>query len=269
MIYTRGNPPYMDQPCILWDNKLKYSTISATHGADGSDPLQALGPQTYDAWTTISPLTGNAWIDAEFSSAVECRCVGIAAHNLGTRGTGVFVVQYDDGGTMVTIGNFNLADNGPALMIFDMASSTKWRFIVSPGDGSRGAIGTLFLGNLLRIPGAIGEGYVPIDAARRIEIKNSVSLGGQFIGSRIRRGGIETEATFGPVPRDFVDGAAFKAFRNHYDSGGTFFYAGCPSLMPDDVGYCWRPDGSSELRPSYSAGGSLAALTIGLAGYGA
>jgi hypothetical protein len=128
------------------------------------------------------------------------------------------------------------------------------------------SFGVIKLGKRLVIPGGVLSGHVGINHANRVDLLNNTSIRGQFLGNRIIRLGAETNINFGLVERSFVDNDMLM-FESHYNSGRTFFYAGSPLNYPEDYGYCWRPEGGSELRPSYEEGGDLMQLDMDVSVY--
>lgn len=262
LIVISGAPADPGQPMALYSNALARGTLAASSTAAGSYAANILGPQTYDGW---QPAAMPATLAVTLAAAESCDACAIAAHTLGSAGATVYVERWT-GAAWVIMAQASPTDNLPVLMIWPAASAAQWRLRVT--GSAAPVLGVAMIGLRLIFPAPVRPPYVPADAARRVDMTAQRTLGGHYAGAVIKRREVETEAAFGPLPRSFADGA-LRAFRDHYDAGGTFFFAGGPEAMPQDVAYCWRPDGASELRPAYGAGGLWAAVTMRMAGYGA
>lgn len=252
---TDTNLPMLLYYSIFEDGDVTVSSETA----DGAG-ANALEDTTFDFWT---PATFPAQITVDYGSAVECDCVGIAAHDAGTNGSTYVVQSSDDGSAWTT--RFSLAPltNDTVLGIFPAISARYWRVRCSTAISSTGVIK---LGKRLIIPGGVLSGHVSVNHSHKIELLNNTSIKGQFLGNRILRIGAETEINFGLLETSFVDND-MAVFEAHYNSGRTFFYAGSPLSYPEDYGYCWRPEGADELRPSYQEGGTLMQVDMAVSVY--
>lgn len=260
MIHVSAAPADLDKPCILWRNLLAEGVLVASSAAVGTAAENALGPQTYDC-LTFGAMPGT--LSVTMGAAVSCDACAIAAHNLGSMGATVYVERWT-GAAWEVMAEATPADDLPLMLVWPVASAAQWRLrFVGPAAVS---VGVVFLGARLVIPATIRAGYVPADHAARVDLISAETLGGEFAGAVVWRRGREIDAALNAVPRAFVDGALVP-FRDYHDAGGAFFWAGCPSVMPNDLAYCWRREG--ELRPSYSAGGYWADFSLRMAAYGA
>lgn len=261
MIHVTGTPADLDRPAVLWHNLLADGTLTASGSAAGTFPANALGPQTYDGWAGDAL---PAWLAVELAAAAEADCCAIVAHNLGTMGATV-IVEVWTGSAWAAVATATPAGDDPLMLIWPVTSAARWRLRVT--GAAVPWLGVVILGRRLIIPATIAPPYVPADLARRVDLEPQVSLGGHYVGATAWRQALELEAQFTPLPRSFVHGADMMAFADHYDHGGTFFWAGGAAVMPRDLAYCWRR--GDELRPANSPGDYWAAVTLRMAGYGA
>jgi hypothetical protein len=265
MIFVVAGATDTDLPTVLYDSLLARSVLSGPVGA-GMAYANILGPQTYDYW---GPGAATGILTATLGAAETCNAIGVAAHNLGTTGA---VVTFQSSPDLVSgftnIRTVTAADDDPFLVLFPDRLGQRWRINITASASGLPVIGIAMFGQKLALPGAVQPPYVPLNKAARIDLMNNVSLGGHYLGAAAYRGARQSDVEVAPLPRLFVDGA-FTPFARHFDKGGTFFFAGAPAYMPDDVGYCWRADGASEARPAYVPGGNYAQLKLGMAGYGA
>lgn len=233
-------------PMVLIENAFADGGLSwSSQTADGF-ASNALGPQTYDYWT---PAAMPATLQVSLSVARECNAMAIVAHNLGSKGATV-IVEHMEGVSWSEDLRHSPKDDSAILMIWNGAVAASWRLrVTGPAAPS---IGVVMLGKRLTIRSGVLTGYVALPHARRADLMTSTSMGGQFLGNRIKRRGAETAIEFADLPREFVDGA-LAPFRDHFDSGQPFIWASDPKGDKRDVGYCWRS--GDELRPSYGEDG--------------
>lgn len=237
MIYI---PPSLDeqrQALILWDNVLTRGTLFSSASLAAGPKENALGPQTYDYWM---PSTMPANLRTQSLPVAETsNCAAIFAHNLGSTGCSVRIEYSVDGSTGWTqaMPYQAVPDDGPILLMFPAQAGKGWLLRISGGTAP--SVGLVMIGKALRVPGGVLSGYVPLSAAKTVDLMSSVTLGGHFVGTRAIRQGAGTQIPLAEQPREWVEGDA-APFIDHYNRGGTFAWASCPELLRDDVGYCWR-----------------------------
>lgn len=249
------------KPLILYQNIFEDGTVVVSSETTDGYGANAIEDTTFDFWTGAGA-TANITVD--YSEDVECDCFGVAAHTLGTDGASIRVLGSDDDVTYDNVSSLiSPITDDTILVIFPSTTYRYWRISVTSGPSS---IGVLKLGKRLVIDGGVISGYISVNHGVKVELLNSTSTGGQFLGNRIKRVGAETTIDFGLIDRDFVD-SSMAAFEAHYNSGRTFFYAGNPTFLTDDFGYCWRPEKGSELRPRYEEGGELMSVSMDVMAY--
>lgn len=250
-----------DKPSILWDNIFERGTVTASSTAVDGDAANAYAEDTtFDFWT---PDTNFGVITVDMGSDVECDCLGVAAHTLGTVGTEITVESSDNGSDWVIRGRVTPITDDTLMLFFPIVSARYWRVYM---DDTIASIGVIKLGKRLIIPTGVLSGHTAINHAQEVELLNNMSVKGQFLGNRIVKLGAETSINFGMIEADFVDND-MAAFEAHYNEGRSFFYAGSPRKFPKDVGYCWRQDRAGTLRPNYQEGGELMQVELQVAAY--
>jgi hypothetical protein len=105
------------------------------------------------------------------------------------------------------------------------------------------------------------EDMVSFRHGQKIEVMGGNSIGGQFLGQKIRRKGGNTSLSFPWLSSDWVDDE-MAAFEAHYNEGKPFAMALRPDYNAKELAYCWRPDGGSELRPQYQQNGRSASMNM-------
>jgi hypothetical protein len=266
MIEYWGGASDVTWPMVLYDNMLARGVFSGGAAAAGTAYENVLGPSTFDYWQPASP-TGTLY--CTLPTPEDCDCIFIAAHDVGSKGGTIdFQVSPDLVSPYVTVFTFAPSDDAAAGIIFASRSVQRFRFYATDAPAGSMSFGIVSAGLRLVFPAWLQPPYVPMNEARRVKIRNSVSLGGHYLGASKYPSAGDAEVVFSPLPRSFVDGA-LRGFSKHYNGGGVFFWCGNPAAMPDDIGYCWRANGSGELRPAYLGGGAYDEVKMGLAAYGA
>ena len=247
-IVIAANTPSTEKPTLLIENILTEGDLTVSSETSDGAGLNALSDTTFDFWT---PSATNARLDVDMGEAVTCDAVGIAAHTLGTDGASFRVRSSNTGFTDLTtrIDHSPLTDD-TIIGLFQSVSARYWRFQIYNGPAS---IGVVKIGKRVIVPTGVLLGHVGANHGERIELLSNDSINGQFLGTRVIRRSAEINIDFGLVSKEFVEND-LAMFEYNYNQGRTFFYAGSPANLPNDIGYCKRPSASQELRPNYEGG---------------
>jgi len=265
MIYLQSGVADPFSPMVLFQNLFAQGTLTATSTAAGSFVENLLGPQTFDFW---KPAALPAEFSVTLAAPAACDCIALDAHNLGTAGASVSLYySVTDTSAWVLITTIAPTDDRAAAVIFPSVTGRRFRVVINSASGTP-FIGIAMAGLRLSFPGEILAPYVPAQHAVRVEPYPSLSMGGQFQGSRVKWKGAQISVQFSPLARAWVD-ANMRAFQAHYDAVKPFFWASCPGKYPQDIAYVWRAEGVEELRPAYDAGGLHGMVMMELAAYGA
>lgn len=269
MIVNSGGAASANSPFVMFDNYLKTSNITATSAVSGD--LTALkGAQTFDRfYGTVN--TFSVGFDLLTAKAVDF--IGIASHNLGTLRRRVSLDYSANGVTYTNQVAFqSILTDAAFAFVFPVRTARYWRLNITNDVGQPAVAGAglsvCFLGQRLVLPAFVTPPYVAINHAARAAVVPSVSLGGQYLGSRVRRVGGDMDVNLSPVGRAFVE-SNMAGFEAHYDASRPFFWASSPEKYPLDLAYCWRSARAGELRPAYDAGGRYCMIGLGLDTYGA
>lgn len=255
-----GNPANQRSATVLWRNFAEASQLTASTSATGYPVAHVADSGTALAWR---PTAATSNITLTRPGAVNCNGIGIAAHNLASTGTTVILEYSNNGTAWTTLDSYAALTNDEVLFNFQFTSATHWRLRFTGGIPT---IGVVMIGERLTFPSAPEDNYTPLNHARQYDKYFNDSLGGNFIGTRVRSAGAETDATFSVVARPFVDNQ-LRGFQSHYNQGGKFFYAGCPLLYPNDMGYCRAGADSDIINVTYTNGNNLADLSFSLRAY--
>lgn len=263
MIYIERTEVDLDKaPLVLWENVLLEGTVTASTEATDADVENLLTDSTFDYWR---PTTTSGTVSCSFSSSTAGSVIGIAAHDLGTQGATVTIKR----GT-TTLATVDPTDDTTILVFFDEVNfgnlvSDTFNLEIT-GATAAPSIGNLFLGTPLIFETGIVPSYTPLWMAESIELLQNTSLGGQFFQNRIVRKSAETSVNLNILERSEVEGAAFQAFREHYNSGKTFFWAAGPSVFDKDGAYARRTSGG-ELRPTFGDNGIFYQVSLQMEAY--
>lgn len=254
-----GNVFDASAPTALYENLLSEGTLSGT-GSTGFEVGNAITGTTWDFWRP--PSSAVASIQVVLTSAAVADCAAISAHDMFTNGAS-FRVQYSaNGGTTWSNATdwITPTDNDDIMVLFPEFTGNAWRLQQQNGPAS---VAVILIGKKLAFDGGIDGARVGFAHGNRVEVMGGNSIGGQFLGQRVRRRGGNTRVTFPWLPSQFVDNTMAE-FQVHYNDGRPFAFAGSPSYDRSDLAYCWRPDTGSELRPSYIQNGIAAEVNMEL-----
>ncbi len=163
---------------ILYQNKLT-SASSAT-----AQP--ALIPNTWERWESASGVMQSRF---QPSASIRCNAIGIAAHNLGTRGSTIVVETAPTvSGTFTERGAITPSNDKPIMFLFDDVSDVE-DVRVTITNGADREVGVVYAGSALVMQQALFGGHSPICLSSKTEYRNAMSDTGQFLGRKIRRKG--------------------------------------------------------------------------------
>ena len=252
MIYIQPGDVYdKDKPRVLFDNLFTRSNAVVSGDEDPLFPVSnMLTGATWDFWKPPSSALSNAV--ATFPAGRFANCAFIGAHNLGSTGAS-FRIQYStDGGASwsALIPLTAPADDSPIMVMFPRVNGNAFRLQQIDGPST---IGVFIIGVSLDFQYGIEARTTTFSHSHRIEVMGGNSIGGQFLGQKIRRKGGNTSLNFPWLEEGWVNND-MSDFETHYNEGKPFAMALNPERNEDELAYCWRPDGASELRPTYLPG---------------
>lgn len=232
---------YNDYARIGYQSILPDATLSGTAGTSGYPMSAVTNPATYERYT---PSAMPATIQADSGAAVAVDYVGIAAHNLGSKGCTVYVESSTDASTWTTRLTLTPTTDTTLFGMFDSVSARYWRVRITGATAP--TVGVVFLGAMLTMPRTIYGGHTPITLARVTAVRPALSETGQWLGASQTRAGFSTSFAWKNL------GAAW--YRENFDPFvatnprvSPFFIAWRPYSFPDEVGYCWATD---DISPS-------------------
>lgn len=251
MIYIESGLVYdTNAPTVLYDNLFAQGTLSG-FGGDPDFPVEnAITGATWDYWKPSGSAARDMSVELATSSNADC--LFIAAHNMADVGASFSIRTSMDGSTWTAISDtYTPTDNSPIMVLFPEQSSKYWRLTQVDGPAS---IGVAMIGKKLAFEYGF-EDPISFRHGQTVEVMGGNSIGGQFLGQKIRRKGGNTTFAFPWLSADWVKNS-MADFENHYNEGKPFAMAMRPDYDEDELAYCWRPDSAGELRPSYQVNGA-------------
>jgi hypothetical protein len=240
---------------LLYRNLFLEGTLSAVAESAANPVENALSGETWDYWSQSSA-GGELRID--LGSARTCDGFGISSHDAGTKGSRIVLAYSTDEISYPTAASHTPTDDSTIFIAFPPITARYWVISVQLAICN---IGVAILGQRLQFPSGVLTGHTSMHNAKKSKLMNTTTVSGQHRNNRITRMGIEGKIDFGLVATSFGDGA-FQEFKDHYNAGKIFFYAGSPLNYPKDTALCWRPEAAGDISPSYQEGGTLMDLSM-------
>lgn len=263
-IYIKNTPNSSDSlPTILYENLFTLGTLSASSEATNYPKENAVSETTTEYWKpTAFPARLN--LDLPVSTAADS--FAVIGHDLGSKNCQITLRGSNDGVTYTQVyGGISPEDDSPILMLFNKISYPFWRLSIDSGD-SLPYVSVVMLGSRFNFPAGVKPPYTPIWLSQSYELLTANSIGGQFIGNRVLRGGGKTSIDLVSLETGFVENSLLE-FRDHYNLGKPFIWSSSPYYFPKDVGYVWRTE-SSTMSPTFDNTGNWMSTSMEVYSYG-
>jgi hypothetical protein len=147
----------------------------------------AINPDTYERWFSA---TGT--MQATFqTSSTTVDSIGIAAHNLGSKGSTIQIETLPTGaGSWTTRATITPTSDKPIFITFESATVADIRITVTGGTNRE--IAVIYAGVSLVMQRAMFAGHSPVDLSQVTEYRDTTSDTGNFLGRKVRRKGYAT-----------------------------------------------------------------------------
>jgi len=248
-----------NNPIILWNNLAESGTWSTNIGTEINSAAYAGTGTTFDQWSATLSGSGFAAIVVDLGSAQDVSFVAIAAHNAADIGATQVYCQHSAtglGGSWISPAAVATASDNQAIgWYFTTVNARYWRIVIGTPTASQVAtIGVVFVGNPLTVEQRIYQGYKPPITPTEVALQSNVSEGGHLLGSSMVKKASTASASFTHILPTTFRGASWKAFQNHFNAGGGFFWA-------------WRPTKYGDFYYAWRSGGALAPENMGIKDY--
>lgn len=240
---------------VLW--QAVKPLVTSSGDAVGYPAINVIDPATFSSWKGVSAPSN---VRYDFGTAVSVNGFGIVAHNIFSSGAS-YEVQYSSAGVVwTTVHGETPSSDADIYCIFPAVSARYWRILIT---GFVANVGIFIVGNRLIFPHAPVTDYKPLHHARQYTKQFNDSIGGHFLGTSVLSAGAETSVNMGFFERSWLE-SNILPFEFHYNQGGAFMYAGCPSLYALDVGYCRASGGNDTLEIEWTEADKMATLNFGI-----
>jgi len=241
---------------------LNYRDDNATLVATGEDPdypaSNVVSGFDWDWWTPDSLPAG---IESATASLVAYDYLGVAAHDLGSKGCSIRPVYLDGSTPTYLTASHSPSDDSPILFLFNAVSTTS---IAIEIDGSEVPnIGVIQAGIALSWPRPIYQGHVPMPLNRQTDIRPNKSEDGRFLGRSVIRRGTSTDFSSENLPYEWVR-SSLDPFIKRCQTR-PFFFAWRPDKAPQDVSWGWV---NEDIVPENSGPRDLMSVKFTIVGTG-
>lgn len=248
---------------VLWDNFLSDGVITGSSGTDPNYPAvnATKDESTWSSWKAGDNVPRMGEFRVDLGEVKTFSALGVSSHSLGSDGATIQLYASSDG---VNYGgprqSYSPDSDDDFMLLFQ---NYTFRYVIIRIISGPSSIGVVFLGKPLVFPHAPVDSYTPLHHSRRYEKLYNDSLKGHFLSNRVMSAGAETEVDMGFLDRNWLE-SNIRGFERHYNQGRTFFYAGCPSRYPDDLGYCRSAGSDESLAIEFIEGDRLSSLSFGV-----
>lgn len=214
------------------------STVTVS-GETTDGPKDApLRPETNEYWEPPSlPAT---WEFLFPNGTATVNSVGIAGHDLGSKGCSIKAETSPDGTTWSLVGVEHVpSDDAPIQFLDDDRSANRMRLTIT-GTGLAPRIAVVYVGLTLDLLRPIYGGHSPLSLSRDTVLNATVSKGGQYLGQSIRSMGVVGSINLNHLKASWYrsDFDLFAEDARQY----PFFYAWRPQTFPKEIVYLWTTD---------------------------
>ena len=246
---------------VLFNNVATISNTTFGSQAYGFPGVNVFDPATYNSWQANS--LGGAVMTINTANDRTYSGVGIAAHNMASVGSRVLVQHSANGTDWTTVSLVTPLTNEDIFIIFNPISVSWFRLNFQLAVPN---IGLVIAGPCRDFPSTPIDSYTPAQHSKQYTKQFNRSIQGQFLGNRVMGSGGMMDIQFPHVTRDWVDGPLLN-FEDHYNRGGTFFYAGWPGGKPQDMAYGWPGSEDSIIDVEYVIADKLATVSFDMEFY--
>lgn len=261
MIYIRNGATNYDCSNVLYENILKTGVVTDSGSTSPYFVAALKEDETYTSWRGNS---ASSWVAVDAGSARYVNAVAIVGHTMFSDSASFRVESSNDGATYTAATPYIApTDNSDIFVMLPNIKARYWRISIASGPAT---ISCLMIGQKLAFGVTPLIGHKALHHSKKYTMMLNESLGGQFLGNRVNKVGIDGSVNLGYLDRTFVEGDV-SLFEDHYNNGGTFMWAADPVSSPNDMGYCSRADGGNEMEIVFDGGPNLAAVSFEVKAY--
>lgn len=239
-----------------WTQGLTASSVVVSSELSDQPRDGPLRADTVDKWKAVSG--ASTWrVDLGAARAVDY--VGLVVDAAGVQ---ITVAYSDDDSTWTTFATAVTPTNGAPVLLLDASVSARyWRISVA----SPVALACVYIGQVLEVQRPFFDGFSPLSLSRNTDTTSSMTRGGQFVGQDIIRRGVSGSIELQNLKPDWYR-ESFDPLVQHLQTTPIFF-AWNLLRAPNDINFCWVPDGIKPVMAAISPGGRVS-VSVALNGIG-
>lgn len=251
-----GDLPLTHARVLHAENWMSDGTASGEATSTGFSESAPLNSLTYEYWKSDS--TTGIWT-YDPATPIECDCLCIAAHTIGSSASEVRLDYWDGSSWVVVLGHTAVADDGPIMVLFAPITATRWRLRFR--NGTPPMLGVVRLGKALQMERPIYAGHGPVTLARETVLRSNFSETGEFLGRSKQRNMLATSFAWDRLSETWVR-QNWPSLQRGIESE-PFFIAWRPGDN-QDVGFCQV---NSVPKPSTMGVQNLMQVSMTVRGY--
>lgn len=236
-----------NSPRILIENiATKGNVLNFPASLDSAPEWLATLPSTVDKWMSQGK---TSHIFAMFlGSGVykTVNSVGFCAHS-GLIGRQCLINIIKDGVNQVSIGPFMITNSRPVFKIFDDVECDTVIINFSSDEDFDIEVGVVMIGKAVALPRNVYVNHTPITYGRRPVSRFVTSDNGNFLGQHSEAVFLDSSVSMDNIRPDYFRDILYPYFQLPAETK-PFFWAWRPQKYPDEVGYCWLPNGRINQR---------------------
>ena len=237
----------MTRPVILYDNLFTQGELSSQ--LVNGDPALAVDWFTYDGIQFQTGLSTISSIAAALGSPSTANALGVAAHNLGSKGATVSVRDGINSGLIIA--SYQPVDDSPFILEFDDHTTDEWTISVDAGPNDDPFVNIIVLGSAMNLERSAFLNVTPPGFNPSDEYNRNRSETGQTMGLTLKRLGIQNEISFDNVSLQWIKDE-WQTFTDHMRKKACF-WGWDQDDNPLDVAFVER-DGNPQANPTTIGG---------------
>ncbi len=240
----------MNEPVILYDNRLFDGTPTATDTDSGSeyDVLNIRDLRPYTWWKAGS--AGTKYITIDCGSTKSVDAMGIFSHNLGTAAASVSVESSGTGAwageEVQRLAPFTPSSDLVILKLFTSASAQHWRIKIVTATVIP-QIAVSLLGERMTFEKRLQGDFDPNQET--IEGTSQKSKTGQILGEVVRFHSLKILPAWRELTPSWISSTFVPAWNAHIKLLKPFLWAWNPDIYPDEVYLVKVPDNFTRNMP--------------------
>lgn len=235
------------QALICYENHAETATTVGFSSARAGFAATSAGDWRTTTYWSPTAGAGTHTLTYEFGAAVTADYFALYRHNLATCAATVKLQYSLDAGSTWNdcFTALTPTDNQVVVKTFTSQAAPHWKLVVVTGNASELYVGVVAFGRKLATYRGMPPGFVIPRHARRNEILNSETEGGQWAGRSVIARGARCDIMMQHVDRSWLR-THWEPFLEHAELK-PFFFSWNHATYPEDACLCWVDGDLPEL----------------------